>query len=98
VPTPAPSAPTVEAAPTPVAVAPPTVRITSLPMTATVWIDGAEVGRTPFKGALPPGKHQVRIRSGETDGAFSIEVDADAENRWCYVFSEQRSLRGACPP
>jgi hypothetical protein len=47
--------------------------------------------------SLKPGTHEIKLRSGEQEGVFTIEVTGDTENVWCYVFEAGRPMRGACP-
>jgi len=85
-------------APKPTPPPPPTVRITSVPLTASVYVDGAVAGRTPFKAPLPPGKHDVRVVSGTDSQSFQIQVEAGAENRWCFTFADRKVTKGTCAP
>ncbi|MFT5453653.1 MAG: outer membrane biosynthesis protein TonB [Myxococcota bacterium] len=88
----APAPPAVPAAPAQV-----TVKLLSVPRTASLVIDGRSVGRTPAKLDLAPGAHAVRITSGDDEHAFAIEVlPAPAEQRWCYQFAEAAVLPGSC--
>jgi hypothetical protein len=45
------------------------VRITSEPAGATVVIDGAEVGTTPYEAAIEPGQHSVALRHDGYDAS-----------------------------
>ncbi len=76
----------------------PVVKLLSAPPTATLVIDGRPAGRTPHKLSLPAGRHQVQVQSGDATASFAIDVRADAENKWCFVFAQQRAVRGSCPP
>ena len=92
------SAAPVAAEPAPAAPVPSTVRIFSLPYTATVWIDGKVMtGRTPLTLKLPPGSYEVRVQSADDTRTFPIQVQAEGDNRWCYVFATHKALAGACP-
>src|SRR5690349_10512675 len=51
------------------------VRITSEPAGATVVIDGAEVGTTPYEAAIEPGPHSIALRHDGYD-ASSREFEA----------------------
>jgi len=87
----------------PAAVTPPpppkvvTVKILTSPPTAVLKVDGLEHGRTPAKFSLAPGAHSVEVQSGEDVGTFAIEVDPEAENKWCYSFTSATSAPGSCP-
>jgi hypothetical protein len=95
--TPAPAEAAPDATPPPAAPTTPTVRILSSPPTATVWVDGKMAGRTPLKLTLPPGGHEVRVQSAEDTQSFPIRVQAEGDNRWCYVFATHTAHAGACP-
>ncbi len=86
-PAPAPPAATPEAV---------TVRLLTVPPTATVTVDGAPRGRSPAKLDLPPGRHAVTVR-GATTGAFVIDAKPGADNKWCYAFADGQVHAGACP-
>ena len=74
-----------------------TVKLLSVPRTASLVIDGVPSGRTPAKLDLEPGPHSVRITSGSDEHAFAIEVAPEpAQQRWCYTFAESRVAPGAC--
>jgi len=84
--------------PKPVAVvAPVQVKILSKPPTASVAVDGKPIGRTPFKGELLPGAHQIEVTSSGNVGTFSASVHAGGANRWCYDFDTQEAVEGSCP-
>lgn len=51
------------------------VHAESRPAGASVWLDGAAVGSTPFARQAPPGKHKLRI---ELDGFVAQEQTIDA--------------------
>ena len=73
-----------------------TVKLLSVPRTASLMIDGENAGRTPAKLQLAPGAHVVRIVSGDAERAFAVEVVEGADNKWCYVFSSSEVRSGAC--
>ena len=73
-----------------------TVKILSKPPTATVWIDGGEVGKTPKKLELTPGPHRVEVQSGDDRKSFSIDV-SESSTKWCYDFGGALSYEGSCP-
>ncbi|MFK7931079.1 MAG: serine/threonine-protein kinase [Myxococcota bacterium] len=79
------------------AVATAQVKLLSQPRTVELEIDGVRVGRTPKKVTLPVGSHRVRVRSGEEDARFRIDVRADGSNTWCYSFASQATSLGKCP-
>jgi hypothetical protein len=60
-------------------------------------VGAKKVGRTPAKLTLPPGRHQIRIQSGDNTQTFAITVDAKGANKWCYVFDDSSVRPGACP-
>lgn len=64
-----------ELAPTAPAVTTGPVRVSSSPAGASVMIDGATVGTTPYEGELPAGPHVVEIqKSGHEAARREIEV------------------------
>jgi serine/threonine-protein kinase len=73
------------------------VKLLSRPPTARIWIDGRDMGRTPHKDNLTPGKHAVRMQSGEEEVGFAIDVKPETGNRWCFVFGEDAPIAGRCP-
>ena len=72
-------------------------KILSVPFTAQVMIDGKPSGRTPASHDLRLGRHPVILRLGERDAVFVIDVVQGGDNRWCYLFEQQRLVHGACP-
>jgi hypothetical protein len=69
------------------------VVISSIPMGATVWVDGVELGRTLLNGvSLTEGQHQIRLRFGEREiqkqvdvrsaQRFVWQVDAEGVAQW----------------
>lgn len=73
-----------------------TVKLLSSPPTATLFVDGAEVGRTPSKLELTPGRHDVRVTSGGQSADFSVDVRDGGANKWCYAFADGRVHTGSC--
>jgi len=94
---PQPGSMTAVSPPVPRAVVTSQVKILSQPRTVELEIDGVSVGRTPKKVALPVGSHRVRVRSGDQDARFRIDVRADGSNTWCYSFASQATSLGKCP-
>jgi len=72
-------------------------KILSKPFTAQVMIDGKPSGRTPASHDLRLGRHPVILRLGEQEAVFVINVQQAGDNRWCYLFEEQRLVTGPCP-
>lgn len=72
------------------------VKILSKPRTVRLFVDGVDVGRTPKKVSLPVGLHKVRVRSGEQDGQFRIDVRDGSRNTWCYSFETGAAALGKC--
>ena len=68
--------------------------IQNIPVTT---IDGKPSKRTPLKGTLSPGVHDVRLEVNGLLKEFSIVVSSKSENKWCYVFESERLLEGGCP-
>ena len=69
------------------------VVISSIPMGATVWVDGVELGRTLLNGvSLTEGQHQIRLQFGEREIRKQIDVrsaqrfvwqmDAEGVDQW----------------
>jgi serine/threonine protein kinase len=86
-----------EPTPRPKSTTPITAKLLTAPPVAVVWIDAREIGRTPQKLDLAPGIHSVRVKSGDAEGEFAINVKDGAANKWCYVFAEARLIEGSCP-
>ncbi|TNE86333.1 MAG: serine/threonine protein kinase [Deltaproteobacteria bacterium] len=84
-------------APAPAGPTPVTYKLFSVPTTAFITLDGKPNRRTPLKGEVMPGLHQVRL---EVDGKvedFSINVTDGGENKWCFVFETGQLHTGNCP-
>jgi len=81
--------------PTPVATTG-VVRISSVPLTVELMVDGQDHGRTPKKLDLEPGAHLVKVRSDGRTAEFPIFVKAGEDARWCYSFPDKASSRGRC--
>lgn len=81
----------------PAQVLPVTVKLLSKPPTATVYVDGKDVGRTPSKIELKPGTHRVKVESGGEVGEFTVKVVQSTENKWCWDFAKGTSHKGSCP-
>jgi len=90
-------APVQHAAPAPRRPARITVKILSMPPTASLHIDGRDQGRTPAKLDLAPGRHTVKIQSGAESGTFHIDAREGSENKWCYAFGTSSLVEGSCP-
>ncbi len=75
-----------------------TVKLFSTPPTATVLLNGQLMGLTHLKLDIFEGRHAVLMRSGDQEGSFIINVEAGADNRWCYSFAQQTPMVGPCPP
>jgi hypothetical protein len=73
-----------------------TVKILSLPPTATVWVDGQARGKTPLKLELSPGRHAVGLTSGTQTAEYMISIGAEASNKWCYDFEASLNRPGGC--
>jgi serine/threonine protein kinase len=73
------------------------VRLLSNPFAASIWLKDQDVGRTPRKLELPPGRYPVRMTSGDQEGWFVIEVEAGGTNTWCYKFATKQHYVGTCP-
>ena len=58
------------------AVLPATLVVDSSPSGATLLVDGSVVGSTPFRGPVPPGQHQLEVRSGELSRPLAITLQA----------------------
>ncbi len=68
------------------------VEVSSQPPGATVFLDGEEVGKTPFAGSALPGEHEITVRAegyaewsntitvGEDEGATPIEAVLETES------------------
>jgi serine/threonine protein kinase len=74
-----------------------TLKILSVPPTASVVIDGATRTPTPLKLEIAPGKHEVEVRSGDQVGRFTVEALAGVDNKWCYAFADGSVHAGVCP-
>ncbi|MCA9570370.1 MAG: PEGA domain-containing protein, partial [Myxococcales bacterium] len=64
------------------------VQITSVPMGATVVVDGREVGRAPVTVELTHGTHQVRLVLGPEAGEHAIRVGGGEPVRWQWRATE----------
>lgn len=53
------------------------IQIRSIPVGATVWIDGKEVGATPFADELPVGRKHVRVGGVQGYKEYQCEVDVE---------------------
>jgi len=82
--------------PRPVVASTGVVRISSVPLTVELSVDGIDKGRTPKKLDLKPGAHMVQVRSDGRSAEFPIYVKAGEDARWCYSFPDKASNRGKC--
>jgi hypothetical protein len=57
-------------------VVPATLVVESSPAGATVLVDGHVAGTTPFRGEVPPGDHQLEVRSGDARRTLPIALQA----------------------
>ncbi len=51
-----------------------TLEVESTPSGATVQVDGKAVGKTPYKGKLPVGKHRVLLLSADELDRYEVEL------------------------
>lgn len=72
-------------------------KILSVPPTAEILVDGEAHGRTPGKLALSEGFHAIELRADGKVGVFSLRVEPEGANKWCYDFANARTYEGACP-
>lgn len=68
----------------------------SFPFGAQLFVDGAAMGRAPRKLTLDAGAHQVRMVSGQQREEFSVTVDDQATEGWCYNFVQRTLVAGPC--
>jgi len=62
------------------------ITITSQPDGAEVWIDGTQLGTTPFSGRrLHPGSHTLELKKGSLSVRREITVEAESSNTWSWV-------------
>ncbi len=66
------------------------VTLTSVPLGATVRVDGRSVGTTPIVVPLAHGAHTLEMTVGETDGTKQITVELDGASRWTWRVLEDR--------
>ena len=84
-PVPNPVAPApIPAAPAPRPAATFSVTLTSVPLGATVIIDGQPFGRTPVTSPLSAGSHVIRMEFGGVTSAHSIRVGRRAPSRYVW--------------
>ncbi len=69
------------------------VHIGSIPLGATVSIDGTPAGTTPWNGQLPPGAHRLAFRHGDLKRVARLKVENDREVHFCWDLS----IGGPCP-
>lgn len=88
-PTPAASAPTPTSTSRPAA-ATFVAQVHSNPLGAVVWIDGRQVGSTPWEGPLTEGTHTVDLEiEGKRVGAHSLEVGATSPNKGLRYYADK---------
>lgn len=68
------------------------LNVESTPSGAAVEIGGKVVGKTPYKGKLPVGKHHVRLRS--EDGLERYEADLLVEHKKSYTIQGKLKFTG----
>ncbi|MEZ4317334.1 MAG: protein kinase [Myxococcota bacterium] len=61
-----------------------TIRFASIPLGATVTIDGTDYGTTPKEVSLPHGRHTVRMALGEAEGEHAIQVGGGEAVQWLW--------------
>lgn len=67
-----------------------TVTFVSIPVGATISVDGKSAGDAPLVLKLDYGEHNVEMKSGDETGAQSITVGSDAATRWTWRSKEDR--------
>jgi len=65
----------------------------SEPSTAQLWIDGVNVGTTPFSTTLGFGDHIVKIVNGKIEKIQNITVTPEGQSTWEFNVSETTKLR-----
>lgn len=90
--------PVAEPAPAPAPVAPSvyTVKLLSIPPTATLMVDGVSQGRTPKKLTLRSGRHVISVTSAGVTAEYVVEVSSSGANKWCYDFATGENKAGGC--
>lgn len=58
------------------------VKIESYPSNSTIYIDGTEVGKTPFNDTLSAGKHHIKIASTKAFKPIDENIYIDNENSY----------------
>ncbi|MGC6514904.1 MAG: serine/threonine-protein kinase [Myxococcota bacterium] len=89
--------PKVEPTPPKPVAAPVQVKLGSQPMVASITVDGRQLGKTPTRISLTPGRHRVTLAEGGRTGTVTIDVAAEGSNQWCYLFETQAMVEGRCP-
>jgi hypothetical protein len=70
--------------------------VVSQPAGATVFIDGASVGKTPFSGAFPAGAYRLTLMQGEAQ-SFVYEVSLDQPQELQVDLALEASLKPQLP-
>lgn len=67
------------------------LRVDSTPVGARLWIDGKELGRTPWAGRLPLGAHAVEVRAGGFIAARqSVRLERRKQRELSMVLERER--------
>lgn len=69
------------------------VSFISNPNSAQLWIDGVNVGRTPYSTTLGFGDHIVKVVNGKIERTQNIRVTQDVQSKWEFDVSENLKLK-----
>ena len=69
------------------------VSFISDPNSAQLWIDGVNVGRTPYSTTLGFGDHIVKVVNGKIERTQNIRVTQDLQSKWEFDVSENLKLK-----
>lgn len=69
------------------------VSFISDPNSAQLWIDGVNVGRTPYSTTLGFGDHIVTVVNGKIERTQNILVTQDVQSKWEFDVSENLKLK-----
>ena len=69
------------------------VSFISNPNSAQLWIDGVNVGRTPYSTTLGFGDHIVKVINGKIERTQNIRVTQDLQSKWEFDVSENLNLK-----